>query len=1150
MQPPHPRLLPAGLATLGLLAFAGAGWAGTATWAAAAPMGLLALAVAGAGQDRIPRGATLVAALLAALGALVLLGREPVWSAIPLVLLAESAALLLRWGPAGGQADHRFRQAASLLALSALVPATLALEAAAGGLGLLYGGRTPLLPPLPAMGLALLAGAQLLQGGWDVWPLAVFRVSPPEASRTKPQPASWRPLGLFLTLCLLILGAGALFLRSSAASTRSRVHQELDAVAHLKLQLLERWQTERLKEAERLGRSPLVQALLAGYLAGGPGAPSQAEVLAWMRAPLNGETRAVGLYDATGRLRLLEQAPGSTNFQPGPQSEALPWIQAAQATGRTQFQPLHQHGPGGALHVGLWVPVGHPFRGALLLMTDPWPFLNPLLHAWIGLHPGTRTLLISSDSPSSSPGAHDGYGADGRPEVAAAYPVADSPWTLEVAGSQSILYHGARLQAWAFEAALLGLCGLMALAIGMVLRQRGLAQSRDLLRLNGLYTALTGVSQAIALTQGRQALLDQVCRALAEAGGFALAWIAQEDPDTRRVLPLARWGDVHGLLDRVVIRTDDSPEGQGAVGTALREGHPCLVNDYLRDPASRPWRAELGSSSLASIAAFPVRAPGEAPAALVVYSHDPDCFGPDEARLLEGAATDLSLALARRADQAALVDSEARFRTLSDTMAAAVFIYQGDRFVLCNAAFERMTGYPRAEVAAGLRIQDLVHPEDWPLVLERARARQAGEEATSRYDFRIRTREGRIRWVDFTAGRILWQGRPAGVGTAYDITDRLEAEEARRTLEAQLQQSQKLESLGSLAGGVAHDMNNVLGAILSLASTLQAQAGTDGALAKSLDTIAQACTRGRGVVKSLLYFARKDLAEDSPVDLNALVQEMGQLLSYTTLKRIHLEMELAEGLDPLRGDAGALSHALLNLCVNACDAMPGGGTLRLRTEPLPTGGVRIRVQDTGAGMDPEVLAHCQEPFFTTKPKGQGTGLGLSMVHSTMRAHGGTLVLSSDPGQGTEAILDFPPDRMLRAAPGHAPLEAAPQTPAGLHILLVDDDPLIRESVQSVLELLNHHVTEAPGGTEALQLLEQGLPVDLVILDMNMPGMSGAQALPRILALRPLLRVLLASGYSDEDIAPLVAADPRVHSLQKPFSMKELDRKLRDLWVTP
>jgi signal transduction histidine kinase/CheY-like chemotaxis protein len=381
--------------------------------------------------------------------------------------------------------------------------------------------------------------------------------------------------------------------------------------------------------------------------------------------------------------------------------------------------------------------------------------------------------------------------------------------------------------------------------------------------------------------------------------------------------------------------------------------------------------------------------------------------------------------------------------------------------------------------------------------------------------------------------------------------DHLAGEAQRRSLEAQLHQSQKLESLGSLAGGVAHDMNNVLGAVLSLASTLREGAEPFSPAAKNLDTIISACMRGRSVVKSLLYFAQKDLQEERPIDLNELVKEMVQLLSHTTLQRVELQLDLQEELGLVRGDAGALSHALMNLCVNAIDAMPRGRALRIQTTGAPDGGVILRVQDEGEGMAPEVLAKAMEPFFTTKAKGKGTGLGLAMVYGTMKAHEGSFDLHSDLGQGTEAVLRFPASRVERPRQSPAQVPVVPGLPqTGLKILLVDDDDLIRESVSPMLELLGHQVTGAPGGAQALQLLDGGLQVDLVILDMNMPGMSGAQALPRMLDLRPGLAVLVATGYSEEEVAPLMQGRPSVSSLRKPFSLKEIRSKIAALQIQP
>ncbi len=202
-------------------------------------------------------------------------------------------------------------------------------------------------------------------------------------------------------------------------------------------------------------------------------------------------------------------------------------------------------------------------------------------------------------------------------------------------------------------------------------------------------------------------------------------------------------------------------------------------------------------------------------------------------------------------------------------------------------------------------------------------------------------------------------------------------------------------------------------------------------------------------------------------------------------------------------------------------------------------------------MAPEVLAKAMEPFFTTKPQGKGTGLGLAMVYGTMKAHEGTFDLHSQPGKGTEAILRFPHSRVEGPAPQPAAIPAVVETPqAGLRVLLVDDDELIRESVTPMLEILGHEVTAAPGGPQALDFLEAGLEVDLVILDMNMPGMSGAEVLPRILGLRPEMPVLMATGYSDHEIAPLLKGRPSVSSIRKPFSLKEIQSKIAAFQVQP
>lgn len=688
---------------------------------------------------------------------------------------------------------------------------------------------------------------------------------------------------------------------------------------------------------------------------------------------------------------------------------------------------------------------------------------------------------------------------------------------------------------------------------GRFLMQK-VARQRELQRVTRLYAALSRVDQAIVRTKTREELFAWICETMVEQGRFRMAWIGWNDPVTCRVAVAARYGDTKGYLDAFEVRSDDTPIGHGPMGTAIREGRPCILNDYLSLPESGAWREAAIRSGFASAAGFPIMRGGQLVGALAVYAAEKGFFGAQEASLLEEAALNVSFAIDHH-------DHEERRRLAEDSLRKVrVAVEQSPVTIVItdahgaieyvNPRFTAVTGYT-ADEALGKNPKILkaggMPPESyrqmWETIL-------AGE--VWKGEFRNRRKDGGIIFERATIAPIRNdEGAITNfVAVMEDITEQKRAEEERRALEAQIQQSQKLESLGSLAGGVAHDMNNVMGAILGIASVHREGLDAADPLARSLDTIISACLRGRGVVKSLLYFAHKDLEDVQPIDLNALVRDMVQLLAYTTLKRAEFSLDLQEDFGVIQGEAGALGHALMNLCVNAVDAMPEGGTITIRTRRQPGGGGTLSVCDTGHGMTPEVLARATEPFFTTKPLGKGTGLGLSMAFGTMQAHGGALEIRSRPGAGTEVILSFPADpgpvlqRGLEAPTGR---EAAPN--GTLRILLVDDDELIRESMSLLLKSVGHQVHAAEGGAEAIAYLQGGSAVDLVILDMNMPGLSGAETLPRLLALRPGQPVLLASGYSEEDMAPILAAHPSVHSLAKPFTLKELQRKLSEMGLS-
>lgn len=377
----------------------------------------------------------------------------------------------------------------------------------------------------------------------------------------------------------------------------------------------------------------------------------------------------------------------------------------------------------------------------------------------------------------------------------------------------------------------------------------------------------------------------------------------------------------------------------------------------------------------------------------------------------------------------------------------------------------------------------------------------------------------------------------------YDITERLRLESERKRFEAEFQQSQKMESMGVLAGGVAHDMNNVLGAILTIASMHLATESRESHNYRAFEIIRDAATRGGDMVKRLLAFARQGPLVRERLDVNALVLEEGRLLERTTLARLRIELDLAPDLHSIHGDASALTHAIMNLCVNAVDAMPEGGTLTIRTHNVDADQVEIVVEDTGCGMTREVLDRALDPFYTTKEVGKGTGLGLPLVFRMVKDHGGQLKIESAAGQGTRVKLLFPASLTTELATANSAQVSIDPPPIPLHVLLIDDDELIRESVGMLVEALGHAIAFSSSGEEALKLIEDGHNPDVIILDMNMPGWGGKGTLPRLRALRADVPVLLATGRADQEALDLVAAFPFVTLLAKPFGIAELKRNL-------
>jgi nitrogen-specific signal transduction histidine kinase/CheY-like chemotaxis protein len=388
------------------------------------------------------------------------------------------------------------------------------------------------------------------------------------------------------------------------------------------------------------------------------------------------------------------------------------------------------------------------------------------------------------------------------------------------------------------------------------------------------------------------------------------------------------------------------------------------------------------------------------------------------------------------------------------------------------------------------------------------------------------------------------------IGTVQDITE-------RRQLEEQLRQLQKMEAIGRLAGGIAHDLNNALTTIGGYAELVLGAVEVGHPARPDVEEIRRAAERAGSVTRQLLSFSRKQLLEPRVFDLNDTVTAIGRLLSRLLGSDVHVQIRLADAALPILADPGQVEQAIINLAVNARDAMPSGGQLRLTTTretvdaesarthvPMPAGEyVVLRVTDTGQGMSRETQTRIFEPFFTTKEVGKGTGLGLSMVYGTLKQIGGFIFVDSEVEGGTTFHLYFPPGSPKQPAPG---VSADREGRGQETLLIVEDEPAIRNLVASALRNDGYRILLACSAEEALAVaaVHDG-PIDLLLTDAIMPGQSGIELANLMVERRPGLPVIIMSGYTEETLA-MPGAEGVVALLQKPFTPRDLRRRIRDV----
>ena len=508
----------------------------------------------------------------------------------------------------------------------------------------------------------------------------------------------------------------------------------------------------------------------------------------------------------------------------------------------------------------------------------------------------------------------------------------------------------------------------------------------------------------------------------------------------------------------------------------------------------------------------------------------------------------------RKGAEQALRESEEMFRTTVEGLSEGLVLIDEDGLVLeWNPAIERIDGIKR-EDAIGRPVWDVEWqvylperktPEHYQYVKQSViEAVRDGVLPTIPHEIGIRARDGTSRTVRQSIFRIRTD-RGYRIGTVIsDVTDRKLAEAERTALEAQLLQSQKMLAVGQLAGGVAHDFNNVLQAILSLSQAMGGQLDDPERFRATVVELQEQVMRGAALTRQLLLFSRSDPPRLARLDLNDVVRRSSRMMQRLLRENIALELDLAAAPIPLEGDGTHLEQVLMNLVVNAADAMPHGGRLTVRTG-VADGIATLEIGDTGTGMDAEVQARIFEPFFTTKEASKGTGLGLAVVHGIVAAHGGRIQVASEVGRGSTFTVLLP---VAPAPSASAPVPEATPGPAlavggGERLLVVEDEAGAREGLVQVLTMLGYRVTPVGSGTEAAALPAQP-GFDLLLTDYMLPDTVGTDLAATLQRRWPGMRVVLMSGYAEEEALRRRIAAGDLPFLQKPFGMETLSRILR------
>ena len=668
----------------------------------------------------------------------------------------------------------------------------------------------------------------------------------------------------------------------------------------------------------------------------------------------------------------------------------------------------------------------------------------------------------------------------------------------------------------------------------------------DLHRMESERQVISEVVQALNQTANLDELLAGIHRALKKVLYAENCFVALHDPEADTfTFPF--------FADQVDVAPAPQKVDRSCTAYVFRTGSPMLIPQTEFDRLATAGEVELVGSPSPSWLGVPLKTPTATIGVLVVQHYEnEEAYDIRDLEFLNSVGGHIALAIERRRSEVALRKNEEMFRLLFSYNPLPTFVIDREtlRFLEVNDAAVRQYGYSPAEFKS-MTALDVRPEEERTSYLDHLK--KIPNEGLYHGTWKHRKKDGKIIQVQIISHELEYAGKQVRLVVAQDISE-------RHLLEQQLRQSQKMEAVGRLAGGVAHDFNNLLMVIKGHTELLLNVLPPAEQYSRKIEQIDRAADRASSLTRQLLAFSRLQVLQPHVMNLNDVVEEMGRLLPRLIGEDIELVIGGSENLGAIRADASQMEQVIMNLAVNARDAMPEGGRLLIETSnaeldsayssmhPIVRQGryVLLAVSDTGTGMDAETQAHIFEPFFTTKPQGKGTGLGLATVYGVVKQSGGFIWVYSELGRGTSFKIYLP--RVDQPVERIGSTRAAAEAPRGTEtILLAEDEQDVREVAREFLESGGYTVIEARDGAEALKKVDKHEgAINLLVTDMVMPGMTGQELSARLLRNRPDVRVLYMSGYSERAAVESAQGDSSMRLLAKPFSRWALLRAVHDI----